>query len=102
MIVVGGQKNFAINPVAIVPDIFPRWFWQARELFRRVHLIEAFDKSPDPRAFADKFTGKDTQPVNSAFVDIGLDQEHGTTLRRSAVHLIASQGRRDESLRLVA
>jgi hypothetical protein len=81
VVVIDRQKNFAIHPVSVVPDIFSRGFWQTRELFRRVDPVKVFDKPPDLRAFADKFGGKDTQSVDRAFVEIGLDQEHWTTSR---------------------
>lgn len=78
VIVIDGQKDFAIHSVSVVPDIIPRRFGQFCELRRRVDPVEAIDETPDLRAFANNFVRKNTKTVNGAFIKVSFNKKHGS------------------------
>src|SRR3974377_609948 len=80
-VVVDGEQDFAVNAVAVIPDEFPRRFWQSRELLGRVATVEALREAPDLGALANELIGEDAESVNFAFAEISLDQEDDSNIR---------------------
>ena len=74
------QKDFAIDPIAVLPDEVARGLGQAGELLGRIGAVEALDEAPDLGALADELAGKDAEAVQGAFVEVGFDEEHGRWL----------------------
>jgi hypothetical protein len=78
VIVIDGQKDFAIHSVPVVPDIIPCRFGQFCELRGRVDPVEAINEAPDLRAFANNFVRKNTKTVNGAFIKVSFNKKHGS------------------------
>ena len=87
VIVIGGQKDFAIHSVPVVPDVIPRRFRQFCKLRRRVDPVEAIDETPDLRAFANNFARKNTKTVNGAFIKVSFNKKHGWFISRAAIRV---------------
>lgn len=80
VVMIGGEKNFAVHPVAMMlNELFGR-ARQSGELLGRIGAVEAFDEPPDLGALADEFTGEDTEPVDRTLVEICFNEEHGRVL----------------------
>src|SRR5665647_2792393 len=103
-VVVDGEQDFAVDAIAVKPDEIPRRFRQSGELLGRIGAVEAVDEAPDLLALADEFAGEDAKPVNFAFAEIGLNQQHGSSSRgqrRALSKQVPAGGRYYDSGRIV-